>query len=515
MKRSNQVLVLGTGSHVGKSLVAAGLCRILADRGYRVAPFKAQNMALNSAVADDGGEIGRAQWLQAVAARTPSDTRMNPVLLKPVRSGGCQLVLLGKAQGSFSTRAYFRRWPAVARSAEKAWRSLASDYEALVMEGAGSPAEVNLSRRDLSNLETARFSRASFILVADIERGGAFAAVVGTLALLPAWLRRRCLGVVFNKFRGDVSLMKGGLTWLERRGIRPLGVLPFCEGLCLEEEDSLGLPSSKTSTKAEKHLVADVISNRFISNFNDLLPLEGLAKLELRWVRPGQKRSQPDLVVLPGSKDTLADLAALRESGEAAQLERWRKRGTWFLGICGGFQMLGRSLNDPHGVDSGSGSAVGKGTAKARERGRVTGTGPRPLGWLDAHTTMAVHKVLRLRRLTAHSSLGTFALEGYEIHHGRTRLGKGLRLEAGDVDSPLLVRSNDGKVWGSYLHGLLDLPGFREAFLARLARARRKVWGGGENETQGLRRERSLRRWAAHLHRHLDLSFLPPARGRS
>ncbi len=240
-------MVLGTGSHVGKSLVAAGLCRILSDRGLKVAPFKAQNMALNSVVASDGAEIGQAQALQALAARVPAVAAMNPVLLKPVRGQGSQVILLGQAQGFMTTAQYFKFWPKAAKTAEAAWKSLAAAHQALVMEGAGSPAEVNLAHRDLANLATGRFSRAPWILVVDIERGGSFAAIVGTLGLIPAWLRKRCLGVVFNKFRGDVGLMEPGLRWLKRRGIRPLGVLPYLDGLALEQEDSLGLPSALAS----------------------------------------------------------------------------------------------------------------------------------------------------------------------------------------------------------------------------------------------------------------------------
>lgn len=495
-RRPFQVLVLGTGSHVGKSLVATGLCRILADRGFRVAPYKAQNMALNSAVADDGSEIGRAQWLQAVAARVRSEARMNPVLLKPSGAGGSQLVVLGKSRGVHSTRAYFRRWPAVAKVAQAAWAGLASEYDALVMEGAGSPAEVNLSHRDLANLETARFSRAPFILVADIERGGAFASIVGTLSLLPPWLRRRCLGVLFNKFRGDVSLLGSGFTWLERRGIHPLGVLPWCEDLGLEDEDSLGLPSSLTLKKDEKCLLIDVISSRFISNFNDVLALQGLAGVQVRWVKPGQSRSVADLVLLPGSKNSLADMKVLRTSGELKRMDAWRRQGTWFFGICGGFQMLGQDLSDPGGLDGGPQGGFEQG-----------------LGWLNVHTRMGPHKVLALRKLRAKTSLGVLDLEGYEIHHGRTRMGDGLRLEAAtDSGDALLVSAQGGRVWGGYLHGVFDGPAFRNAFLARLARARGKAWRGASADSQNQRRERGLRRWARHLESHMDLGFLPAAR---
>ena len=353
MKRPFQVMVLGTGSHVGKSLVAAGLCRLLSDRGFKVAPFKAQNMALNSVVATDGAEIGQAQALQALAARVPAVAAMNPVLLKPVRGQGSQVILLGQAQGFMTTAQYFKFWPKAAKTAEAAWKSLAATHQALVIEGAGSPAEVNLAHRDLANLATGRFSRAPWILVVDIERGGSFAAIVGTLVLIPAWLRARCLGVLINKFRGDARLMEPGLAWLKARGIRPLGVLPYLDGLALEQEDSLGVPSRAAKAPGKKALQIQVIQHPFIANFNDCLPLAQVPGLHLDWVKPGQKRPRPDLVILPGSKDSLADLETLWTTGEAAQLKQWVAQGTWVLGICGGLQMLGSEVVDPAGHDSG------------------------------------------------------------------------------------------------------------------------------------------------------------------
>jgi adenosylcobyric acid synthase len=492
-----QVLVLGTGSHVGKSLVAAGLCRILSDRGYDVAPYKAQNMALNSAVADDGAEIGRAQWLQAVAARTRSEARMNPVLLKPVRGKGSQLVVLGQAQGVFSTQAYFKRWPGVAKTARQAWAGLAAAHEALVMEGAGSPAEVNLAHRDLANLETARFSGAPFILVADIERGGSFAQVVGTLQLLPAWLRRRCLGVVFNKFRGDVRLLDSGLRWLKRRGIRTLGVLPYLPGLVLDQEDSLGLDAELPQATSKKALKIEAIRHRFIANFNDLLPLQQIPGVDFRWVTPGQKRPAPDLLILPGSKDTLADLEVLSSSGEAAQIQRWHRRGTWLLGICGGLQMLGETVTDPKGVDSG------------RRASHAAGLGSLPLS-----TVMGRKKVLAQRQGTASLFGRQVPWQGYEIHHGRTQAGASVRVLAGSQKAPLLLSDRSGRTWASYLHGLLEGTDFRDSFLGALARSRRKRWRGGARSLAQAR-EASLRDWSRHLERHLDLGFLPRRRARA
>jgi adenosylcobyric acid synthase len=486
-------MVLGTGSHVGKSLVAAGLCRLLSDRGFQVAPFKAQNMALNSVVASDGAEIGQAQALQAQAARVPSLAAMNPVLLKPVRGQGSQVILLGQAQGFMTTTQYFKFWPKAAKAAEGAWRTLAQSHQALVIEGAGSPAEVNLAHRDLANLATARFSGAPWILVVDIERGGSFAAVVGTLALVPAWLKKRCLGVVFNKFRGDLRLMEPGLRWLRQRGIRPLGVLPYLDGLALEQEDSLGLPSSKKRSKAKKALNIEVIRHPFVANFNDCLPLEAAAGVDLRWVSPGLRKARPDLVILPGTKDTLADLETLWSSGEAAQLQAWARQGTWILGLCGGFQMLGKQVLDPAGNDSG----------RRRQR-QLPG-----LGLLDAQTRMAPSKVLAQRQALRPSPWGALEIRGYEIHHGRTRLGPGVKVRiAGPLKAPWLVSDRPGRIWGSYLHGLLDNDGLRQAFLGALAKAQGKPTPPGLVSALA-RREQALNRFAAHLDQHLDLRFLP------
>ncbi len=492
MPRPFQVLVLGTGSHVGKSLVAAGLCRILSDRGFKVAPYKAQNMALNSVVASDGAEIGQAQALQAQAARRPSLAAMNPVLLKPVRGQGSQVILLGRAQGFMSTQAYFKFWPKAAKAAQKAWSGLAQEHQALVLEGAGSPAEVNLAHRDLANLATARFSGAPWILVADIERGGSFASIVGTLALVPPWLRRRCLGVVLNKFRGDARLLDSGLRWLKRRGIPPLGVLPYLDGLALEQEDSLGMPSSDKRKTKKKALQINVIRHPFIANFNDSLPLEAHPGLQVRWARPGEKRPRPDLLILPGSKDSLSDLETLWSSGEAAQLLAWAKAGTWILGLCGGYQMLGRRILDPQGHDSGR-------RAKA-----LPG-----LGLLDLETEMAKSKVLARRQAPCKTPWGTLDIHGYEIHHGRSRLGQGVKPRIqGPAASPWLVSDPKGRVWGSYLHGLFENDAWRQAWLGALAKAQSKS-APTAGVPAALRREQALNRWAAHMAQHLDLGFLP------
>lgn len=489
-----QVMVLGSGSHVGKSLLAAGLCRILANRGLRVAPFKAQNMALNSAVTADGGEIGRAQALQALAARVLPRRAMNPVLLKPVRGQGSQLILLGRPQGHFSTRQYFKLWPKAAAVAQEAWAGLAEEHDALVIEGAGSPAEVNLAHRDLANLETARFSKAPWILVVDIERGGAFAATVGTLALVPAWLRKRLLGVVFNKFRGDASLLDPGKRWLKARGIPFLGVLPWLDGLQLDQEDSLGIPQGQAKSKDKKALNIEVLRLPFISNFNDAQVLEGLPGVNLRWAMAGHGLTQnpiPDLLILPGSKDSLADLATLKALGGAERLKRLKAKGTWILGLCGGFQMLGQSISDPVGNDSGR-----KGSSAAG------------LGLLDCSTRMSAKKLLALTKARAKTPWGSFDIQGYQIHHGRTTLGPKARLRSSDGAQVLLASDPSGRIWGSYLHGLLDNDAFRQAFLGAVAKSRGKRLPASTRSYESLR-QAQLDRWAGHISKHLDLSFLP------
>ena len=488
-----QVMVLGTGSHAGKSLVATALCRLLSDRGLKVAPFKAQNMALNSGVTLDGAEIGRAQVLQAEAARCLPSRDMNPVLLKPLRGQGSQVILRGKAQGLFTTRQYFKFWPKAARAAQRSYMNLAAEYEALVIEGAGSPAEVNLAHRDLANIEAARFSKAPWILVADIERGGSFASVLGTLQLVPAWMRPRLLGVVFNKFRGDASLLQPGLDWLwKKHRVRTLGVLPWLDALALDQEDSLGLPAIKAASKS-KRLNVEVLLLDSFSNFSDLAPLQADAGLHLSWRKPGSKAAtKPDLIVIPGSKRTLEEMAQLNRSGESKRIASLASRGTWILGICGGLQMLGSSLDDAQGVDGKRGAKV------------------EGLGLLPSRTWMEASKITAQARARVKTPLGSFSLSGYEIHHGRTRL------EAGSFECaafaaagrPILARNGPGKIWGSYLHGILDNDAFRSALLKRVAASNGKRYLRPKAGHATLK-DRELKRWAAHVQKHLDLRLIP------
>ncbi len=500
-----QVMVLGTGSHAGKTMLAAGLCRILSGRGLRTAPFKAQNMALNSGVTLDGAEISRAQILQAEAARVLPSREMNPVLLKPSGVGRSQVIVNGRPQGLMTTRQYHRYWPKAAGAARRAYASLCEAAQALVIEGAGSPAEVNLMHRDLANIETARFSGAPFILAADIERGGSFAAVSGTMHILPAWMRRRCAGVVFNKFRGDSRLLKPGIAWLKKRhGLRTLGVLPFFPGLDLEQEDSLGLPPPAAGMRPAggRKLRVEVLRVASLANADDVLPLMSDSGLELRWREPGKAGSghaDPDLVVLPGNKFTLSDMRQCLSNGEARRLRRLHGSGSWMLGICGGLQMLGRSIDDAAGVDG------------PRSPRRVAG-----LGLLDLSTSMHPEKITAQAQAAVKTPLGSFKLKGYEIHHGRSRLGPGAQeCAAGALPGrPMLAAAPGGRVYASYLHGLLHNQDFRLSLLKAVASSRRR--GYQPRPPKPGAREALLDRWAAHMEKHLELSRIPgfpPRRG--
>jgi adenosylcobyric acid synthase len=487
------LLVLGTGSHVGKSLLVAGLCRILSDQGVDVAPFKAQNMALNSAVTPDGGEIGRAQALQAQAARLLPSRDMNPVLLKPVSNQGSQVILLGQAQATLSARQYYRFWPQAARVARQAYERLAQAHQAVILEGAGSPAEVNLMSRDLANLEAARFSQAPWVLVADIEKGGSFASIVGTLALVPAWLRRRFRGVVFNKFRGDSRLLDPGIAWLKARRIPCLGVLPYLEDLVLDEEDSQSLAYKKTLTANKKALKIEVILNRRISNFNDIKALQGLQDVALVLRKPGSKSpfKEPDLIILPGSKASLADLWDLQMSGEAERLREMASKGCYILGICGGYQMLGTVLDDSLGIE-------GK---PCRGEG---------LGLLLLNTRFGPVKELREGFAEAAIFKRKFKVKGYEIHQGSSKVFSPDRVWLRRSKDKAVLGSMDpaGRVLGTYLHGILDNPAFTLSLLDRIARARGSKLRFERRNIPSLDQEAQLDRWADHLRQHLDLKRL-------
>ena len=427
------IMVQGTMSGAGKSLLVTALCRIFTQDGYRVAPFKSQNMALNSYVTADGLELGRAQAAQAEAAGIPCDVRMNPILLKPSSDTGSQLIVMGEVRGQYDAKEYFRMKRALIPEIMKAYNSLAEEHDIIVIEGAGSPAEINLRQDDIVNMGLAELVNAPVILAGDIDRGGVFAQLYGTVALLQPEERKRVIGTVINKFRGDVELLWPGLRQLEELTSLPvLGVIPWMK-IDIDDEDSLAPRLEKTET-AGRPLDIAVIRLPHVSNFTDFSPLEEHPAVGVRYVNRMEQLGRPDLIILPGTKNTMGDLRWLREMGLAEEILVLHGSGTAILGVCGGYQMLGRSLSDPENAESG-------GTAEG-------------LGLVPCETVFSGKKT-RTRR-QAVCDAGPFAgarLEGYEIHMGRTRSAAApfCIMEDGTEDGA--VAEN---VFGTYLHGLFD-----------------------------------------------------------
>jgi adenosylcobyric acid synthase len=429
-------MVLGTTSDAGKTVVTTGLCRALVRRGVRVAPFKAQNMSNNSMVTADGAEIGRAQWIQSVAARAEPEAAMNPVLLKPGSDRRSHVVLMGAPAGHLDASEYAGTRAPLAAAAYEAFDDLAGRYDVVICEGAGSPAEVNLRAHDYVNMGLARHARIPALLVGDIDRGGVFAAMHGTLALLDEADQALIAGLVINKFRGDAGLLEPGLDVVEKvTGRRVFGVLPWLPELWLDSEDSLAIRDRPAPAEpVASRLRVAVVRFPRISNFTDIDALCLEPGLEVSFAADPRSLTTADVVVLPGSRATIADLAWLRERGLAEAVEEHVKRGGVVLGICGGFQMLGREIADPDGVE---------GPAATRVAG---------LGLLDSVTTFGPGKVLGT---PVGSALGA-PVSGYEIHHGRVEGG------AGD-DFPGGTRS--GAVFGTMWHGCLEGDAFRSAWL--------------------------------------------------
>ncbi len=485
------LMVQGCSSHAGKSLVAAALCRLYARRGLKVAPFKAQNMSNNAAVCPDGAEIGRAQALQAEAANVEPTADMNPVLLKPTAGMGCQVVLMGKALGYRKAMAYERLkaklWPEITAALKR----LGATHDLILVEGAGSPAEINLKSREIVNMKVARHLGCPVLLVVDIDRGGAFAAVVGTLALLPPSERRLIQGWILNKFRGDARLLASGIRTIERKTGKPcLGVVSYFEH-GLDEEDSVGLEGRSDGGKPGATVVA-VLKLPHISNYTDLQALEREGA-SVRYVTTPQGLKGAQAVVLPGSKHTLSDLKWLKTKGLDLAVQAFAGTGGVVVGICGGFQMLGRNLRDPEGADGG-------------RPGRARGLGLLPVRTVFARTK-ATHRVQAKPLLRFAPSA---AIPGYEIHTGESfRFGGApafrIRRPDGETVEDGAVHPR-GHVWGTYLHGLFDAAPFRLAFLAEL---RRRAGLGP------VRKARSgpdpLDRWADHVAAHLDMTRIDRA----
>ncbi|MEW6290015.1 MAG: cobyric acid synthase [Thermodesulfobacteriota bacterium] len=444
--RTPALMLQGTCSNAGKSILTAALCRILLQDGLSVAPFKAQNMSLNSFVTRNGEEMGRAQAVQAQAARLEADVRMNPVLIKPNSDTGSQIIVMGKPVGNMKVDNYLHYKPEAFLRATEAFDALAAEHDVIIMEGAGSPAEVNLKHHDIVNMPMARYARAKVLLVGDIDRGGVFAALLGTMEILDPWERALIGGFVINRFRGDKSLLGDALAFTEKRTGKPvLGVIDFIPGLGLPEEDSVGFKNGiyDGSRTEEKALEIALIDLPHIANFTDIEPLLAEPDVCLRIVRTGEDLGSPAAVVLPGSKNVAADLVWLNTSGLAAKIATLRRRNTPIIGICGGFQMLGRLIKDPHSVESSRKSING-------------------LGFLDLETVLARDKTLTRKKGT--HRLSGLAVRGYEIHHGQSRSSQTPLLHFAD-GTACGVASDDGLVWGAYLHGIFDDDHFRRWFL--------------------------------------------------
>lgn len=434
-------MVLGTSSHAGKSTVAAALCRSLSRRGLKVAPFKSQNMSNNSWVTPGGAEIGRAQAEQARAAGREPHADMNPVLLKPSGNGRMQVMALGKAIGLMDSREYYARIGEMRSLARSAYDRLAAVHDVVVLEGAGSPAEINLRDRDIANLDMAEYAEAECLLVADIERGGVFASIFGTTALMPELSRARLAGVVLNKFRGDAALLDPGLREIaSRTGVPILGVLPWLPSVGLQEEDSLAL--SAAGGQASPLLDFAVLRFPHISNFTDFMPLERMEGTSVRYVDSPEALGNPDVLFLPGSKHVRSDLDFLRRGGLDRAVTAAAARNIPLFGLCGGYQMLGESVSDPFGVEGEAGESEG-------------------LGLLPVRTVLAKEKVTALARaenlalpfLPAGAPIG-----GYEIHMGRTSGPPGaapaIRIRDSLGTHPDGCVASTLPVWGCYLHGI-------------------------------------------------------------
>ncbi|MDJ1181736.1 cobyric acid synthase CobQ [Roseofilum casamattae] len=449
------IMVVGTTSHAGKSLLCTALCRILGRQGWHLTPFKGQNMALNAYVTASGGEIGYAQAVQAWAAGISPQVAMNPILLKPQGDMTSQVILRGQAVGQVSAQDYYkdyfdRGWDAIVQSLEQ----LSYEFDLVICEGAGSPAEINLKHRDLTNMRVAKHLNASTLLVVDIDRGGAFAHVVGTLELLEPEERSLIKGIIINKFRGQLSLLESGIEWLEKyTGIPVIGVIPWLEE-AFPAEDSLSLLDRNTSsTKRSADLNISVIRLPRIANFTDFDPLDAEESVKMTYISPKDRLGYPDAVIIPGSKTTIADLLVLQKTGMAEELQNYAASGGTILGICGGFQMLGKMIADPEGFEG--------------EGGRYSG-----LDLLPIQTVFLGNKVARQRTVTSRYPQDGLPISGFEIHQGRTSAIAGISTQELFDDPQLGILSENHGIWGTYLHGIFDNGPWRRMWLNRLRKQR-------------------------------------------
>lgn len=480
MTTNKTLMVQGTTSDAGKSVMVAGLCRVLKRRGFRVAPFKPQNMALNSAVTVDGGEIGRAQAVQAFACGLEPHTDFNPILLKPNSDIGAQVIIHGKALSNMDAADYHDYKPRAMRAVLDSHARLLSQFDAVVVEGAGSPAEINLREGDVANMGFAEAADCPVILVADIDRGGVFAHIVGTLALLSDSEQARIKGFIINRFRGDIALLQSGLDWLEQKTGKPvLGVIPYLQDFYLEAEDAV----DRSQVLHDSLLRVCVPALSRIGNHTDFDPLRLHPQVDFNYVRPGRAIPDCDLIILPGTKNTRNDLDFMRQHGWDKQIHEHLAAGKKVIGICGGFQMLGRAVHDPLGIESLSGSSTG-------------------LCLGDFETTMTNEKILR--RVKGELLPDGSKARGYEIHCGVSSGPDLVRYPALTLNKEQRLdgyQSPDGKIFGTYLHGLFDHKAARDALL---------VWAGCpadkllEFDFEGLQ-ESNIERLADCLEEHVQL----------
>ena len=437
---AKSLMIQGTASDAGKSLIAAGLCRILKQDGYTVVPFKSQNMALNSFITKKGFEMGRAQVVQAEAAGIDPDVRMNPVLLKPTSDRKSQVVFMGKVLKDMDAVDYHEFKQELLPKIKEVYQELDQEYDAIILEGAGSPAEINLNERDIVNMGMARLVDAPVILVADIDKGGVFASIYGTIELMPEEDRKRIKGVLINKFRGDVALLQSGIDMIEELTQVPvLGVVPYAD-IDIDSEDSVALGNKGRTFNQEKDLDVAIITLKRISNFTDFHSLEIQPDVSVRYVMPGDAIGNPDLLILPGSKNTIEDMQVLQDSGIVDQIRQCADQGIRIFGICGGFQLLGKKISDPNHVES--------------ELDEIEG-----LGLLDVETQMQGTK----RTTQVQAEHEGQLLEGYEIHMGETEISDQVSpfsrivLQNGEETSRYDgAVSLDKRIQGTYLHGVFD-----------------------------------------------------------
>lgn len=484
-KSPNTVMVQGCTSDAGKSVMVAGLCRVVARHGVSVAPFKPQNMALNSAVTVDCGEIGRAQAVQAQACNLEPHTDMNPILLKPSSDTGAQVIVHGRAITAMQAAEYHDYKKVAMQAVVDSHTRLVAKYKKVIVEGAGSPAEINLRTNDIANMGFAEKVDCPVVLIADIDRGGVFAHLVGTLDLLEPSEQERVIGFIINRFRGDISLLESGLTWLEERTGKPvLGVVPYLTDFFLDAEDSISTAQINSDSRRKLKVVVPVLPR--ISNHTDFDALRMHPDVDLLFVPIEKHIAEADLIILPGSKNVLGDLASLKAAGWEQTLKRHIRYGGKVIGICGGYQMLGGDISDPDAVETNLGHGQG-------------------FGLLETSTVLHAEKQLkRVSGSFVSAQLNKATVSGYEIHCGVTtdtgeHLSKLLRLDNGDIDGLI---SDDNAVMGTYLHGIFDNPGAANALLQ---------WAGLESskasDLESIR-EQQLERLADCLEQHLDESFI-------